>query len=361
MVAISVRLSEYCPIFFFPSLCFTTYYIPLVNLPFNIGPFVLLFITKFILPRSSLIGHLSGIIIGYPLAWNLINWMTPPIFLAICICIYIHVEDLYAWKLPYFNSLNPIAEFVDDNKLWKYFFMKVGFYSFCVLLPLLLVFSGLSEIFPRSALVFLCWNAIAGRRTEWLTDQRSVNLAAGTMVLLSMLIAAVLTLTDIISIAALVGSWTEVIALEGSLALAAVGLTVLCLSVAVGILYILACLSSLYDIPAFLPMMQSFNLYSTETQGYLNRIFGFQQMVVPEIITSATTSTGPPAYRVLPIEDTSSRGADNSGVWGARKDISEATSSVPAFPNSSSSQSTSARARAAEAALARLNTGSGSR
>jgi hypothetical protein len=356
MVAISVRLSEYCPIFFFPSLCFTTYYIPLVNLPFNVGPFVLLFITKFILPRSSLIGHLSGIIIGYPLAWNLINWMTPPIFLAICICIYIHVEDLYAWKLPYFNSLNPIAEFVDENKLWKYFFMKVGLYSFCVLLPLLVVFSGLSEIFPRATLVFLCWNAIAGRRTEWLTEQRSVNLAAGTMVLLSMLIAAVLTLTDIISVAALVGSWTEVVALKGSLALAAVGLTVLCLSVAVGVLYILSCLSSLYDIPAFLPTMQSFYLYSPETQGYLNRVFGFQQMIVPEIITNATTSTGPPAYRELPIEDTSSSGADNSGVWVGRNNLSEVSAA-----SNSNSPPTSARARAAEAALARLNTGSGSR
>jgi len=78
-------MNEFCPIFFLPSVCFSTFVIPLpgtVGLPVNFGPFVLLVMTKFILPRTSLVGHLSGILIGYPLAWNALNWLTPPIFVS---------------------------------------------------------------------------------------------------------------------------------------------------------------------------------------------------------------------------------------------------------------------------------------
>lgn len=70
MVALSVRLEEYCPIFILPSFCIHTWLIPLPTMisktlhiqgfPVNLGPFVLLFVTKLIMPRSSLIGHLSG-------------------------------------------------------------------------------------------------------------------------------------------------------------------------------------------------------------------------------------------------------------------------------------------------------------
>ena len=360
MVAISVRLSEYCPIFFFPSLCFTTYYIPFVHLPFNLGPFVLLFITKFILPRSSLVGHLSGIIIGYPLAWNMINWMTPTIFMIACVLVYIHVEGLYAWKLPYFNSSNPLNEFVDDGKLWKYFYMKTGFCMICILLPLLVVFCGLSEIFPRAMLVFLCWNAIAGRRTEWLTDQRTANLAAGNMVLLSMLVTVTLALTDMLSVGALAGSWAEVTAVDGSLPKAAIGLTVLCLSFLSAVVYIMSSLASLYDIPVFIPTLQSLYLYSPDTQGFLSRMFGSGQIVVPEMITAATASlsSGSPAYRSLPIEDMSSNGSENGASWDRDRSVGSSSNTVQSSaresPTSSRAANSSARARAAEAALARL-------
>eukprot|EP01038_Epipyxis_sp_PR26KG_P008647 gene8647-11688_t len=70
IVVISVKMKTYCPIFFLPSLCFPTFFLPFINIPMNIGPFIILIVTKVIIPRSSFIGHLSGIIIGYPLAWG---------------------------------------------------------------------------------------------------------------------------------------------------------------------------------------------------------------------------------------------------------------------------------------------------
>ncbi|CAM9165654.1 unnamed protein product, partial [Ectocarpus fasciculatus] len=79
MVAASVRMDQYCPLFFMPSMCFDTWHlaVPLLSLslPVNLGPFVLLVVTKLVLPRTSLVGHFSGIVIGFPLAWNLIDWL----------------------------------------------------------------------------------------------------------------------------------------------------------------------------------------------------------------------------------------------------------------------------------------------
>ena len=67
----AIRMGEFCPIVFAPEFCFSTYFLPVIGVPINIGPLILLFITKIIIPRSSFIGHLSGILIGLPLAWAL--------------------------------------------------------------------------------------------------------------------------------------------------------------------------------------------------------------------------------------------------------------------------------------------------
>ena len=91
IVVVSIKMEKFCPIIFVPDMCFSNIWIPLdvlsfgllKPLPINFGPIILLFVTKLIIPRSSFIGHLSGIIIGYPLAWNALNWLTPPVLLSI--------------------------------------------------------------------------------------------------------------------------------------------------------------------------------------------------------------------------------------------------------------------------------------
>ena len=54
IVAASVRMEEFCPVFFIPSLCFPTYTIPLLQFPVNLGPFALLLLTQvtFLIPPS---------------------------------------------------------------------------------------------------------------------------------------------------------------------------------------------------------------------------------------------------------------------------------------------------------------------
>jgi hypothetical protein len=82
-------MCRYIPIPFTPS-----------GLPVNLGPFLLLVVTKLILPKSSFVGHLSGIVIGYPLAWNVLDFLTPPVFLSIICLLYLYSRQLFFFKLP---------------------------------------------------------------------------------------------------------------------------------------------------------------------------------------------------------------------------------------------------------------------
>ena len=77
--------------------------VPLVGVPFNLGPLVLLVITKFIIPRSSFVGHLSGIIIGLPLVWGWLDWLTPPVLVSILLALLLYSRDLNVRKYAGYN------------------------------------------------------------------------------------------------------------------------------------------------------------------------------------------------------------------------------------------------------------------
>jgi len=70
VVVLSLERNTVCPLSFAQGLCFDTYRV--MNLKFNLAPFVQLLVTHFIMPRASFIGHLSGIICGYMLHWNIL-------------------------------------------------------------------------------------------------------------------------------------------------------------------------------------------------------------------------------------------------------------------------------------------------
>jgi hypothetical protein len=191
MVAISVRMKTFCPIFLMPSLCFTTYFLRLPNfilgglgidsnsalsvgIPFNVGPFVLLLVTKVIMPRSSFIGHLSGILIGYPLAWNLLNWLTPPMLLGILTGLYVWKEGLWVWKIAGFEQRNTIdfADFIPAAQLHNYsllFWSSIAVYG----RVLFSIYSmGPLQALPRLVLAFLVWSCTQARRCEWILAGR---------------------------------------------------------------------------------------------------------------------------------------------------------------------------------------------
>lgn len=115
IMAAAVRMTEFCPVIFIPTFCFKTWTIPVVGLPLNLGPVVLLFVTKVIIPRSSFIGHLSGLLIGIPLAWNLLDWMHPLWVISFLTSVYLLFahDRMWLWKNSHCSSVKQdLAYFV---------------------------------------------------------------------------------------------------------------------------------------------------------------------------------------------------------------------------------------------------------
>jgi membrane associated rhomboid family serine protease len=219
MVASSVRMEQYCPLFFLPSLCFTTYFISIPFLPFsltlpvNIGPFVLLIVTKFILPRSSLIGHLSGIIIGFPLAWNWLNFLTPTVVLASFAVFFLIHNQLFVWKFPGYSlqhSLAELEEFVPKDSLSIFLSLRslVVLLSLTTVLFLLTTLSIsfstlLTIVFPRAVLILFTFFSLPAMRCLWLTDLQTVHLDSALLIAIPCLLSFVQSTLDLFSFFAL--------------------------------------------------------------------------------------------------------------------------------------------------------------
>ena len=182
MVALSVRLEKFCPIFIFPSFCLPTYFIEIpytkniIHLPVNFGPLILLVLTKIIIPRSSFIGHLSGIIIGYPLAWNMLNWLTPPILIVFLTCLLIYKSQLYSWKLPgYEINNNNLDDFVPTDHLRTYKVLFICLYVFCLSVFGSIYFQSYPQYLSRILLIFLLWNTLQARRCEFYLNDSPIS------------------------------------------------------------------------------------------------------------------------------------------------------------------------------------------
>ena len=158
-----------------------------------------------------------GILIGYPLAWNVLDWLTPPIFISSCVLILMHFEGLYAWNLASYSMICELSDFVSADQMRKYRVMQ-GLMILLSILGLLVIWAyGLSEIIPRVIIVFVGWNAIQARRCEWLTDQRNSQLGAANLLLLSALLTASQAIIDMATIVTDLAAWTELSLLVGSL------------------------------------------------------------------------------------------------------------------------------------------------
>lgn len=185
IVVFSVRMSEFCPIFLFPSFCFKTYLIktPLIQLtlPVNFGPIILLIFTKIIIPRSSFIGHLSGIIIGYPLAWGGLNWLTPSLLFSICLAAIIYLHKYYVWSLHCFKPSLVIASmdsvsFVTRTQLFWYRLQTActSILSVIYLIAIAMLLIEWKLALLKLIMLFLCWSSIYAINCEWISEQSSV-------------------------------------------------------------------------------------------------------------------------------------------------------------------------------------------
>jgi len=80
-----------------------------IFIPFNVAPFVSLFLTTLMIPQASFIGHLSGIVAGYLIAWNLFAWFTNYIFYCSTLWLLLffgwNIHTTTSFKIPIFNVL----------------------------------------------------------------------------------------------------------------------------------------------------------------------------------------------------------------------------------------------------------------
>lgn len=216
MVAASVRMRQYCPIFILPTLCFTTYYIPnplaLINFgpnsgfPVNIGPVLLLIITKVVIPRSSFLGHLSGIVIGYPVAWNLLNWLTPPLAFSLVAAFIIYQKNLLPMRFPGYELSPELSELGSVAAVGRYRVFRVGMWAVVMTSLSSIVVLGPSQLLFRALMSWLVWSAVQARRCEWLTALHSAHEDCLCVLYMAAIGTAVATLYDLSSLGASVAA-----------------------------------------------------------------------------------------------------------------------------------------------------------
>ena len=212
MVAASVRMKQYCPIFLLPTLCFTTYFIPnplasfsigpITGFPVNIGPILLLVITKVIIPRSSFLGHLSGIVIGYPLAWNALNWLTPPIAFSLIAIIIIYKDKLLPMNFTGYDvTVTDYTDLGSIHSVRRFKHLRLTMFILLFFSTISFFLLSLRQHFPRVVLMFVVWGAVQSRRCEWLSTLRSTHDDCIALMYLSVIGTIVAILYDISSLA----------------------------------------------------------------------------------------------------------------------------------------------------------------
>jgi len=78
-----------------------------VNIPLSLAPFASLIVTTLLIPQASLIGHLSGIIVGYFISWGFFDWFSNYFFFCTVLWLLIllvwNVNATTSWKFPASN------------------------------------------------------------------------------------------------------------------------------------------------------------------------------------------------------------------------------------------------------------------
>lgn len=212
MVALCVRLPKFCPIFLFPTLCVNTWTIPyprvlqdltgMEGLPVNLGPFLLLVFTKLIIPNSSFLGHLSGILIGYLLAWHLLDFLTPPLTCCVLFLLWLMSSGKWFWRLAgYDQSFFTLSSFVPPTSLRN-------FYVFIFLTSLLCLYQVLvlgwvswwDQLLIRITAIFCLIQAVFARTIEYFAINLAAQQDASLLVLITWGLILVLCTYDILTL-----------------------------------------------------------------------------------------------------------------------------------------------------------------
>ncbi|RYH10050.1 rhomboid family intramembrane serine protease [archaeon] len=267
MVALSVRLETFCPIFLFPSFCLPTYYIPFIHLPVNLGPFVLLVFTSLIMPRASFIGHLSGIIIGYPLAWGMLNFLTPPFLMSFLCLVYMHIHTLYYCKLASpantlfseSEQLPTVVEVSTSRLAEKYQKLQIGTYTLLSLLVMDIFLLGIDQAFYRLVLIFSLWNALNARYIEFYEPNRESQHKLGLALVCALLMLVFALFYDALNLSIVVFAYEHLVLFGLSSLFAAGAGAILLVQLILELVVICSLLECLDDFGSYAGLLVSYS------------------------------------------------------------------------------------------------------
>ena len=283
MVAASVRMKQYCPIFLIPTLCFTTYFIPnplasfsigpSMGFPVNIGPILLLVITKVIIPRSSFLGHLSGIVIGYPLAWNALNWLTPPIAFSLIAIIIIYKDKLLPMNFTGYDVI--VTDYNDlgsTHSVRRFKHLRLTMFILLFFSTISFFLLSLRQHVPRVVLMFVVWGAVQSRRCEWLSTLRSTHDDCIALMYLSVIGIIVAILYDISSLASSYSAFDLLIGCDLTREYLYSCIALLTLLIITEITFFILIISCLNDIKLTEPILTRFRLNEAALKKEFNML-----------------------------------------------------------------------------------------
>lgn len=260
MVAASVRMNKFCPIFLFPSFCFDTYSVPFVRLPVNVGPIILLVATKLVIPSSSFLGHLSGIIIGYPLAWNWLDWMTPPLFTAMMLAAFMALRGRWAWQFPGYEQTANLSDFVPPQSLALFNASSRLMWVAVAAVPAVGCLFGPAAAATRAVWAFILWSAVQCKRCAHITDLQEVVENTVSNLILVLLMTAILALTDAATLGAYASSWALVVTYSPTYAAAVSACVCTAVLVLVELAICYTALAMCHEIPSAVAILQPVGL-----------------------------------------------------------------------------------------------------
>jgi hypothetical protein len=131
---------------------------------------------KIILPRASFVGHLAGIVAGYPLAWNLFNPLTPPVFAPLLLAGFLLLrQDVLPHRLKSSHLDAALCASISSASLAMSRWLLVALVSLTLCSVPLLVYSKLTAAPFRLMLVLSAWIGREAFRCSLMNDVRSMT------------------------------------------------------------------------------------------------------------------------------------------------------------------------------------------
>ena len=109
--------------------------------------------------------------IGFPLAWNGLNWLTPPLLLSLVIPALILFRGGLVWKFPGFRDNTTVFEDLARGDIVRHHKYYITAAVLLVLLSVLVaVTNPLQQVFTRVVTIILIFASYKAHRTIYLTD-----------------------------------------------------------------------------------------------------------------------------------------------------------------------------------------------